>query len=978
MNQKESYLRDLAQKKKFLRHGEIECNVSIEIDRLFDTNEVLGVNKVSTPLSYAPHLERLMEEQPMLKRGLEHLNISMTKLAHEDSIFRNSGKSTNKNTNINIPPVKNYNKKDTRESTKTRKTPKPQEDHLKRGVIQSRVRPLAECSLLIVAYLSINGQQVGPPIFSSHIRNFSFTQKIIFRLKYRDLSPISVIGITIYDMNQDVNQSLLGSTTIDLFNQKKCLRQGHYSLYIHKNMEVDLKHPTTTPGLIDDLAAKEINVLGNYIHQYNTENSDRQRQRHSPWLDHLAYENISEKQKILHSNANFASLQITLPHFGYPVLLMESKCHLEKLFQTPDSWEREIGMVRRYEEKQGIDIISSTPTGASTHDMDKSKLFAGCIRIYDSTVMKTEDFTKISNPITHKYYQLIRNVDDSIAKELKPNNLELEDINKCIKYPEFMKMSDKDQGLLWRFRYSLIENGKALPKVLLSADWSKPSDEKEALNLLTQWAEIYIEQALPMLSSLFCANEYYNKGNKHYQAFKPIREHAVKSLEKLTDKELIFILLQLVQAYKYEDYEDSHLKTFLINKAVKNMEVAVYLHWQLNLEKDNPRNETLASTYQGFYNEFFDELGRDEGNNNIILKEIGKQCEFHKHIMNLAKIVKSKKKIEDMKKTLGKAVRGEENHQKLTQMASVSLPVDPRVKVKGISDKDYIIFKSATKPIKLTLTVDEKYIEYNNNSELYHLIYKDVDDMRQDQLVLQVITLIDHLLQNVNQKLEFTTYKVVATSVNDGFMEFVPRSKTIYAILQEHHDRIQDYFEKNSHGDSARRDMIMDNYIKSCAGYCAVTNVLAIGDRHLENLLITEEGRFFHIDFGYILGKNPRGKLPPPPIRICKEMIDCMGGRDSENYKKFRMLCRDSFIWLRSHRKYIANLFHLMIHSGIADIEAGVDETSMITRLYEKFMPEKNKQEAERHFLRIIDESANAFFIQVNEKFHAWANYWKK
>jgi phosphatidylinositol 3-kinase len=32
---------------------------------------------------------------------------------------------------------------------------------------------------------------------------------------------------------------------------------------------------------------------------------------------------------------------------------------------------------------------------------------------------------------------------------------------------------------------------------------------------------------------------------------------------------------------------------------------------------------------------------------------------------------------------------------------------------------------------------------------------------------------------------------------------------------------------------------VMDTYVKSCAGYCVITFLLSIGDRHLENVLLT-------------------------------------------------------------------------------------------------------------------------------------------
>jgi phosphatidylinositol 3-kinase len=245
---------------------------------------------------------------------------------------------------------------------------------------------------------------------------------------------------------------------------------------------------------------------------------------------------------------------------------------------------------------------------------------------------------------------------------------------------------------------------------------------------------------------------------------------------------------------------------------------------------------------------------------------------------------------------------------------------------------------------------------------------------------------MDNLLKQVNLDFKFTAYQVLAFSKDDGMLEFVKDSFTIQDILQTNNNRIEDFLKKlatKKEGnqeifDEEKFEEILDTYIRSCAGYCTVTYLMAVGDRHLENLMIDSFGRMFHIDFGFLFGKNPPAKqFGQAPIRICKEMIDAMGGNTHPHYENFKKKCVESFLYLRNYQSLILNLFHLMIHAGIKDLPFSEHE-KLLSSMRDKFMPTKSNIEAEKEFLSIIKESVNAMFVKLYEKIHVWAQNFKK
>ena len=125
------------------------------------------------------------------------------------------------------------------------------------------------------------------------------------------------------------------------------------------------------------------------------------------------------------------------------------------------------------------------------------------------------------------------------------------------------------------------------------------------------------------------------------------------------------------------------------------------------------------------------------------------------------------------------------------------LPIDPHIQIKGTISEQCSVFKSAKCPVKYTFKVVENSQKYNPHEDKEHIstMFKYGDDLRQDQLILQMINYMDSLLKSVHLDYEFTTYKVLATSKSDGFVEFVPNSRTIFDILKKYNNVILSYYK---------------------------------------------------------------------------------------------------------------------------------------------------------------------------------------
>jgi phosphatidylinositol 3-kinase len=297
-------------------------------------------------------------------------------------------------------------------------------------------------------------------------------------------------------------------------------------------------------------------------------------------------------------------------------------------------------------------------------------------------------------------------------------------------------------------------------------------------------------------------------------------------------QELILYLLQLVQALKFESsaseqktsrsthsaisYDDSGLCDFLIDRAVKSPIMGNRFHWYLMVEVAS-EDRTMAKMYGRVVFKFQQKIQEVDSSRRDIMRRQGVLVE------TLAKRAKElrqskdprPKKIEKLRLWLADPKNG------LATMPELAFPLNARISITGMVAEKCSVFKSNLFPMLL-------YFQCADGTE-YPIIFKDGDDLRQDQLVLQLFTLMHRLLRKENLDLRLTCYDVLATGPLQGMMQFVP-SKTIAAIVSEH-GTLLNYMrahnpDEGSIGTYGVQPSVIDNFVRSC-GMCTCSSTIS-------------------------------------------------------------------------------------------------------------------------------------------------------
>lgn len=265
------------------------------------------------------------------------------------------------------------------------------------------------------------------------------------------------------------------------------------------------------------------------------------------------------------------------------------------------------------------------------------------------------------------------------------------------------------------------------------------------------------------------------------------------------------------------------------------------------------------------------------------------------------------------------------------------------------------VISSKQRPRKLTIT--------GSNGMEYTYLLKGHEDLRQDERVMQLTSLINTLLaqdrSTSERNLSIARYPVIPLSPNSGLIGWVPNCDTLHSLIREYREArkialnlehrmilamaadydqlpllnkvevFQNALDSTDGNDlekviwlkSKSSEVWLDkrtNFTRSLAVMSMVGYVLGLGDRHPSNLMMDRNsGKILHIDFGDCFEASMlREKFPERvPFRLTRMLVKAMEVCGTEG--TFRYTCESVMQVMRTNKDSVMAMLEAFVHDPL-------------------------------------------------------------
>lgn len=403
--------------------------------------------------------------------------------------------------------------------------------------------------------------------------------------------------------------------------------------------------------------------------------------------------------------------------------------------------------------------------------------------------------------------------------------------------------------------------------------------------------------------------------------FKPIRNFAVNIFKNVNTSDIINYLPFLISHIQDESLDDNLISNMLIEKAKSAVDDLTYindLYWGLQINRI--KNNEL---YRNVISKLFESI--PENTKSIIVSTHNFDKFMKNNVPSVENFACDNFAIELSKMDL----------------SNNRIPVFPTEDINRFQYDKIKVESSKTSPVSIPfLTSTNKNLSF---------MYKR-ESVIADQVILNLTSILSKLVEKEEKiAIDIVTYKVQPTGLSEGFIQRVNDSYDIENIRNNLEFSVLNFISEHNKDKTVHE--IKTKFLQSCAIYCVATYIFGIGDRHSGNIMLTKDGKLFHVDYGFILGRDPKSIFITPTMRIHSDMTDALGGVNSSYYREFKSLCNKIYSCARRH----INLFISMML-----IIPDVSQKEVYDELIKRLVPGEKHQEAEIQLDNVINNSSGS------------------
>ncbi|XP_034941287.1 phosphatidylinositol 4-kinase beta isoform X2 [Chelonus insularis] len=258
---------------------------------------------------------------------------------------------------------------------------------------------------------------------------------------------------------------------------------------------------------------------------------------------------------------------------------------------------------------------------------------------------------------------------------------------------------------------------------------------------------------------------------------------------------------------------------------------------------------------------------------------------------------------------------------------------------------------------------------------LLAVIVKCGDDLRQELLASQLLSMLQKIWQDEKLPLWVRPYKILCLSNDSGLIEPILNTVSLHQIKKHCQLTLLQYFERefgpaNSEGFARAQK----HFVQSCAAYCLVCYLIQVKDRHNGNILLHSDGHLIHIDFGFILSTSPRNLgFETSPFKLTPEFVEVMGGSQSKMFQEFKNLILQGLVAARKHMDKVVNLVEIMLSgSQLPCFRSGGAAT--VQGLKNRFHLTLTEDQLRQHVEDLVEGSIHSWSTKLYDRYQYFAN----